>query len=199
MIKPFKTFTGKVAPLPRIDVDTDQIIAARFLTAVSREGFGANLFASLREQDPSFPLDRVEYQGATVLITDSNFGCGSSREHAVWAIQDAGFGAVIAPSFADIFSSNASKNGLLLITLPHGVVAEFLGRSEPFNLTVDLERQLVTEANGTAHLFEYDPFRKHCLIQGLDDLDYILSKREEIDSFFANQHGYFVQSEGENR
>ena len=181
----FQRVTSRVIPLPLRDVDTDMIIPAQFLTSVSREGFAANLFRRLKDSDPNFPLNRSEFKDASILVADSNFGCGSSREHAVWAICGAGIKVVIAKSFADIFSSNSLKNGLLIITLPVAVVDSILAQAQAGDcrLSVDLESQQVTMPDGAQVKFEFDPFRRHCLLSGLDDVDYLLSKKQEIDTY----------------
>jgi 3-isopropylmalate/(R)-2-methylmalate dehydratase small subunit len=181
----FKSVKSKVLPLPLKDVDTDMIIPAQFLTSISREGYGQNLFKRLREADAQFPLNQEKYKGAQILVADNNFGCGSSREHAVWALDGAGFKAVIAKSFADIFAGNSAKNGFLLVVLPEAVVDRILleARSGSYELNVDLEKQTVTLPDGTNVAFDYDPFRKHCLLNGLDDIDYILSFKDEIRAF----------------
>lgn len=191
----FTTFTSRVIPLPMRDVDTDQIIPAKFLTSVSREGFGENLFYGLKRQDPEFVFNQQKYKGAEILAVDDNFGCGSSREHAVWAITGAGIRVVISKSFADIFASNSAKNGLLLVVLPPETVERILKEAESgeYELTVDLERQVVLLPGGEEAFFDYDPFRKHCLLNGLDDIDYILSKKEQIEAFRKRQeeHRFF--------
>ncbi len=170
----FKTFTSQAVPLPLKDVDTDMIIPAQHLTRTTKTGYGQFLFARLRAMHEEFPLNQARYQAARILLSESNFGCGSSREHAVWAIQQAGFKAVIAFSFSDIFFNNASKNGLLLIQLPEAVVRQWL-QQQHVTLTVNLVEQMVTSDCGVTHHFAYDPFRKHCLLSGLDDLDYLLA------------------------
>ncbi len=184
----FKTVTSKVVPLPLSDVDTDLIIPAQYLTSISRNGYGENLFRRLKDTDPQFPLNQERYQGAEILVADSNFGCGSSREHAVWAITGAGFKVVIAKSFADIFWNNAAKNGLLLVTLAEGVDEILDGaRQGDYELTVDLEEQSVVLPDGKKYQFEYQSFRRHCLLNGLDDIDYILSFTKEIEQFRSQQ------------
>lgn len=184
-MKACKSVKSKVTPLPLKDVDTDMIIPAQFMTSISREGYGKNLFSRLRAADPQFPTNQEKYQGSEILVADHNFGCGSSREHAVWALTDAGFKAVIAKSFADIFSGNSAKNGFLLVVLPEEIVDRILleGRSGSYELNIDLEKQLVTLPDGTEVSFDYNPFRKHCLLNGLDDIDYILSFKDEIKAF----------------
>ncbi len=185
----FKSITAKVMPLPMKDIDTDMIIPAQFLTSVSREGYGQNLFRRLRDKDPQFPLNQEKYKGAGIIVADSNFGCGSSREHAVWAIEGAGFHAIIAKSFADIFYNNSAKNGLILVTLPEKVVDNFLSlaKSGDLSLTVDLEQQKVITTDKQTFSFEYDPFRRHCVLNGLDDINYILSAQNEITKFRQSQ------------
>ena len=195
----FTNYTAKVIPLRRSDIDTDQIIPAKFLTSVSREGYGQNLFRGLRDSDPNFPLDRPEFSGAGILVVDSNFGCGSSREHAVWAIVGAGIRVVIAKSFADIFYSNSSKNGLLLVTLAPKIVDSILeaAQSADYEVSIDLERQVVQLPDGEEHHFEYDAFRKYCLLNGLDDIDYIRSKESEIKAFReSHSKNRFFTTEG---
>ena len=176
-------------PLPIKDVDTDMIIPAQFLTSVSKEGYGQNLFRRLRDKDPEFPINQAKYKDAGIMIADDNFGCGSSREHAVWAIVDAGFRAVIAKSFADIFYNNSAKSGLILVTLPPEVVDEFLSSatSGKLVLTVDLESQQVSTTDGRTFSFKYDSFRRHCILNGLDDIDYILSSKDDIAQFRKKQ------------
>lgn len=184
----FVTLTSSVAPLPLRDVDTDMIIPAQCMTSVSRKGYGENLFRRLRDSNKDFALNQPRYRSAQILVADHNFGCGSSREHAVWALTDWGFKVVIAKSFADIFSGNSAKNGLLLIALPEATVEHFQREAaERLELTVDLEKQEVHDSRGEVHLFDYDPFRKHCLLQGVDDLDYILARKAEIEAFRKRQ------------
>lgn len=184
-MEPFKKFTSRVAQLPLQDVDTDLIIPAEFLTSISRTGYGEHLFRRLRDADPNFCLNKEGAADIQILITNSNFGCGSSREHAVWALQGWGFQAVIAPSFADIFSSNSAKNGLLLIELPKNAVNTLLKLAEDCTVTVDLKNQLVSVSTGQEYSFEYDPFKKHCLLNGLDELEYLLSKQQAIKEHFS--------------
>lgn len=183
-MKPFVEVTSLAAPVPIKDVDTDMIIPAQYLTSISREGFGPHLFVRLRNSRPEFYQNNPKFADAQILIADSNFGCGSSREHAVWALLDAGVRVVIAPSFADIFSGNSAKNGLLLVTLPEDEVRQLLTESESaeLSLSVDLENQRVTAGDGRTWSFVYDPFRKHCLLQGLDDLDYLRSNLDAIQA-----------------
>ncbi|ASK18770.1 MULTISPECIES: 3-isopropylmalate dehydratase small subunit [unclassified Halomonas] len=199
-MKKFERLEGIVAPLDRANVDTDLIIPKQFLKSIKRTGFGVNLFDELRYLDegqpgqdcsqrplnPDFVLNQPRYQGAEVLLARRNFGCGSSREHAPWALEDFGFKAVIAPSFADIFYNNAFKNGILLITLEEDVVdrlfAEVAG-SEGYQLDVDLENQRVITPSGEILEFEVDAFRKHCLLNGLDDIGITLQDEDAIRAF----------------
>jgi len=192
-MKPFTTLNATAAPLRAENVDTDQIIPARYLTAVTREGMGAGLFAAWRylpdgSPNPDFVLNRPEYAGAQILISGKNFGSGSSREHAVWALTDFGFRAVIAPSFADIFHNNALKNGLLPITLPENTVDMLLDlvEEEPtVRILIDLPAQTVTLPDGQQLSFDIDAYRKQCLIQGLDDLGYLLANMDAIEAYEA--------------
>src|SRR5579872_5522700 len=159
-------------PLDRVNVDTDQIIPKQFLKRIERTGYGDFLFFDWR-QDPAFELNNPRYQGARILVAARNFGCGSSREHAAWALSDYGFRCVIAPSFADIFHSNAGKNGILLVTLPEEQVQLLLDRSsnrDGYTLTVSLEENTIIDAEGLKTSFTIDPFRRYCLLEGLDDI-----------------------------
>nr|WP_297458253.1 3-isopropylmalate dehydratase small subunit [uncultured Halomonas sp.] len=191
---------GLVAPLDRANVDTDLIIPKQFLKSIKRTGFGPNLFDELRYLDegypgqdvskrplnPDFVLNRPRYQGASVLLARRNFGCGSSREHAPWALEDFGFRAVIAPSFADIFYNNAFKNGILLITLDEATIDRLFKETEAndgYRLDVDLEAQTVTTPGGEVLNFEVDGFRKHCLLNGLDDIGLTLQDDAIIREF----------------
>jgi 3-isopropylmalate/(R)-2-methylmalate dehydratase small subunit len=178
---------SKYIPLPIKDIDTDMIIPAQYLTSISKEGFGKNLFKRLREQDENFPFNNPNFADAKILVADSNFGCGSSREHAVWAISGWGIQCVIAKSFADIFSGNAAKNNLLIVTLPEDVVDELLSLDGQNKITVDLVNQKVTyltkESLTKEVSFNYDQFRKYCLIEGKDDLGYLLDKTDEINKY----------------
>jgi 3-isopropylmalate/(R)-2-methylmalate dehydratase small subunit len=178
----FKSIQSRAVYIAQRDIDTDMIIPAQYLTTTARSGFSEALFRRLRDQDPLFPLNHISPYSAQILITQSNFGCGSSREHAVWALRDFGFKVVIAESFADIFKGNALKNGLLVISLSPKEIAEI---TEAMNtgdgiVTVDLNSQLVTTSTRKNYHFEFDSFRKHCFINGLDDLDYILSHKDAI-------------------
>ncbi|MCE8041724.1 3-isopropylmalate dehydratase small subunit [Halomonas daqingensis] len=199
-MRKFERTEGLVAPLDRANVDTDLIIPKQFLKSIKRTGFGVNLFDELRYLDegqpgqdcsqrplnPDFVLNQPRYQGASVLLARRNFGCGSSREHAPWALEDFGFRVVIAPSFADIFYNNAFKNGLLLITLPEDVIDRLFREveaSEGYRLDVDLENQRVITPAGEILEFEVDAFRKHCLLEGLDDIGITLQDEDAIRAF----------------
>jgi 3-isopropylmalate/(R)-2-methylmalate dehydratase small subunit len=184
---PFLVLTGRTVVLPLDDVDTDQIIPARFLKGTTRTGLGKGLFADRRyaadgSPRPEFPLNRPDTAGAPVLVTGRNFGCGSSREHAVWALMDQGFRAVIGPSFADIFRGNALKNGLLPIAVPADVHAR-LAAAEGATVTVDLQVQEVTLPEGTRVSFTVDPFARHCLLEGIDELSFLLGQENAIADY----------------
>ena len=186
----FTKLTGIAAPLPMMNVDTDKIIPARWLKTIKRTGLGPALFESIRYKDgkelPDFVLNKEPYRKAEILVTGSNFGCGSSREHAVWALQGFGIKCVIAPEFADIFFSNAGKNGILLIKLPQETVDKLMSDAEKgqnARLTIDLEAQEITLPDGDKIKFDIDPFRKHCLLNGLDDIALTLEKKAAIDSY----------------
>ncbi len=190
-MRPFTTLTGIAAPLPAANVDTDKIIPARFLKSISRSGFGKNLFANLRyredgSENPDFVLNRPPYRNAEILIAHENFGCGSSREHAPWALLDFGIRCVIAPDFADIFHNNCFKNGILPIRLPREVCEALMDDARlggNARLTVDLERQVVVRPSGEEIPFAVDPLRKHLLLNGLDDIGQTLQHAGAIDSF----------------
>ena len=190
-MQPFKTLTSLAAPLDRANVDTDQIIPKQFLKRIERTGYGDFLFFDWRqtpEGEPvkDFVLNDPRYKGAQILIADKNFGCGSSREHAAWALSDYGFRVVIAPSFADIFFSNAGKNGIVLARLGEEQVTELLDNAKKipgYQLTVSLEAQTVTDGRGFNAKFEMDPFRKFCLLEGLDDIGLTLRHTAELDAF----------------
>ncbi|GAA3908276.1 3-isopropylmalate dehydratase small subunit [Halomonas cibimaris] len=201
-MKQFTRFEGVVAPLDRANVDTDLIIPKQFLKSIKRSGFGVNLFDELRYLDegqpgqdcakrplnPDFVLNQPRYQSAEVLLARRNFGCGSSREHAPWALEDFGFRAIIAPSFADIFYNNAFKNGLLLIALDEDTVDRLFKAVEAndgYALDVDLENQQITTPDGEAIGFEVDAFRKQCLLEGLDDIGITLKDEDAIREFEA--------------
>ena len=214
MAEPFTTHTGLVAPLDRINVDTDQIIPKQFLKRIERTGFGQFLFYDWRytgdgSTDPGFVLNEDRYREATILVTGDNFGCGSSREHAPWALQDYGFRVIIAPSFADIFYNNCFKNGLLPVVLPGDTVRCMLrnaAEQHPWSVTVDLERQVVTdpggvsepgggatesggasEPGGGSHPFEVDPFLKHFILKGLDEIGWTLQFEDDIAAYERTQ------------
>jgi 3-isopropylmalate/(R)-2-methylmalate dehydratase small subunit len=190
-MKPFRTHNGIVAPLDRANVDTDQIIPKQFLKRIERTGFGEFLFYDWRfrpggELDPSFVLNESRYRGASILVAGKNFGCGSSREHAPWALADYGFRAVIAPSFADIFANNCLKNGLLPVTLKEGEVAAIMKQAQSidiYELTVDLERRSVTDGGGFSASFAIDDFQRHCLMEGLDDIGMTLLHESDIAAY----------------
>jgi 3-isopropylmalate/(R)-2-methylmalate dehydratase small subunit len=183
-MRPFRRTTGRVAVLDRADVDTDQIIPKQFLKRIERTGYGEFLFYDWRK-DPDFELNLPDYAGATILVAGRNFGCGSSREHAAWGLQDYGFEVVIAPSFGDIFFQNALKIGLLPIRLAPGIVRELADERE---LTVDLERLRITTPDGHEIPFELEPFRRRCLLDGLDDIALTLEHEEAIASFETMRH-----------
>ena len=189
----FKEHVGLVVPLDRINVDTDQIIPKQFLKRIERTGFGEFLFYDWRylengEPNPSFVLNEPRYRSASILIAGVNFGCGSSREHAPWALQQYGFKAILAPSFADIFRNNCYKNGILPITLPADVIADLSDAAratEGYRLMVDLEAQSVVCPDGTSHPFEIGDFEKHCLLNGLDEIGWTLQFAADIAAFEA--------------
>ena len=194
-MRTFTTLSGPAAPLPMINVDTDQIIPKQYLTAISRAGLGKGLFHDFRydmedQEVPDFVLNRVPWREACILVAGENFGCGSSREHAPWALEDFGIRCVVAPSFADIFFNNCVKNGILLVTLPvadaNALMAD-AGVPETCRMTVDLEGQTITRSSGAALGFEIESFRKHRLLNGLDDIGITLTKAAEIDAFEAKQ------------
>ena len=189
----FKEHVGLVVPLDRINVDTDQIIPKQFLKRIERTGFGEFLFYDWRylengEPNPAFVLNEPRHRGVSILIAGVNFGCGSSREHAPWALQQYGFKAILAPSFADIFRNNCYKNGILPITLPTDVIADLSDAArvtEGYRLMVDLETQSVICPDGTSHPFEIGDFEKHCLLNGLDEIGWTLQFEADIAAFEA--------------
>lgn len=184
-MKPFRKHTGLVAPLDRANVDTDQIIPKQFLKRIERTGFGQFLFYDWRS-DPAFVLNDPRYQGASILVTGKNFGCGSSREHAPWALGEFGFRAIIAPSFADIFANNCFKNGMLPIVLTEDQVATIMRRAhdqEGYQLTIDLERQTVEDSQGLSILFIVSEFQRYCLLEGLDDIALTLRHEDAIRAY----------------
>ena len=187
----FTTLSGIAAPFPMVNVDTDRIIPARFLKTIKRTGLGKNLFNELRyagdgSENPDFILNKPAYRESRILVAGENFGCGSSREHAPWALVDFGIRCVIAPSFADIFSNNSSKNGILLIALPQARVDTLMAdaeKGENARLSIDLEKQEITRPDGEVIGFDIDPFKKHCLLNGLDDIGLTLRKEDKIAAF----------------
>ncbi|MCG7970561.1 MAG: 3-isopropylmalate dehydratase small subunit [Candidatus Thiodiazotropha taylori] len=200
----FETFTGTVCPLDRSNVDTDAIIPKQFLKSIKRSGFGPNLFDEWRYLDhgepgmdnskrplnPEFVLNDSRYQGAQVLLTRENFGCGSSREHAPWALEDYGFRVIIAPSYADIFFNNCFKNGILPVVLDEKIVDELFAQAsleQALSLTVDLQQQQLVVGDAAPIPFEVDPFRKHCLLNGLDDIGLTLQHVDLIKAYEARR------------
>ncbi len=203
-MKPFVKQSGIVAPMDRANIDTDMIIPKQFLKSIKRSGFGPNLFDELRYLDegqpdadnsgrplnPDFVLNQPRYKGASVLLARENFGCGSSREHAPWALEDFGFRTIIAPSYADIFFNNSFKNGLLPIILDEKIVDDLFKEveaNEGYELTVDLENQQIVKPNGDTIPFEVDSFRKHCLLNGLDDIGLTLQDAGDIKAYEAKR------------
>ncbi len=192
-MEPFRTHSGVVVPFDQPDVNTDVITPAQFLKRIERTGYGGVLFYSLRylsdgTPNPEFVLNKDPYREGTILVTGRNFGCGSSREHAAWALQDYGFKVILAPSFADIFANNAAQIGLLTVVLPEARVRQILDTAktrEGYQLTVDLEAQTVTDGFGHRDAFEIDSFKKHCLQNGLDAIGLILQHEAEIARFEA--------------
>ena len=190
-MQPFSTHTGLVAPIDRVNVDTDQMVPKQFLKALTRTGFGKNLFYDWRylpgeKPNPEFVLNFARYKGASILLARANFACGSSREHAVWAVKDYGFGVVIAPSFGDIFYNNCFKNGALPIQLPDAQVNELFRRTEAkegYRLTANLEHRTLTDDDGLRISFEIDPSRREVLLKGLDDIGVTLLHEERISTF----------------
>jgi 3-isopropylmalate/(R)-2-methylmalate dehydratase small subunit len=200
----FTVHQGLVAPMDRANVDTDAIIPKQFLKSIQRAGFGPNLFdewryldhgepgqdAATRKPNPDFVLNQARYAGASVLLARENFGCGSSREHAPWALEQYGFRSIIAPSFADIFFNNCFKNGLLPIVLPASAVATLFDEVNAFpgyRLTIDLPRQVVVKPDGTEIAFDVQPFRKYCLVNGFDDIGLTLRHADKIKAFEAER------------
>jgi len=195
-MRAFVKHNGLVAPLDRVNVDTDQMVPKQFLKWVTREGYGRVLFYDWRylegeKPNPKFVLNWPRYQGASILLTRANFGCGSSREHAPWALLEFGFRVLIAPSYADIFYNNCYKNGLLPLTLPDADVDELFRRTENregYQLTVDLEDQTVRDDSGLKMKFALDPFRRECLLKGLDDIGLTLRFADRITAFEKDRH-----------
>ena len=202
-MEPIQVISGPVTSLKRADVDTDQIIPKQFLKRIERTGYGDFLFYDWRrihegpdagQPDQTFVLNKHHHKGAKILIAGKNFGCGSSREHAAWALTDFGFLAVIAPSFADIFYSNAGKNGMVLVRLPQSDVQTLMERSTKnpaHKITINLEAQTITDDQGFSAKFEIDPFRKYCLLNGLDDIGLTLRHESELDAFESKHDSEF--------
>ena len=194
-MKPFTVHTGLVASLDRVNVDTDQIIPKQFLKRIERTGFGEALFFDWRfnadgSPNPDFELNQSRFQGASVLLARDNFGCGSSREHAPWALNDYGFISVIAPSFAEIFYNNCFKNGMLPIKLSAEQVEELFQRTktnEGYRITIDLEQEVITDNAGLRLEFKIDPFRRECLLKGLDDIGLTLQHTDKISAYEAQR------------
>lgn len=194
-MKPFTVHRGRVAPLDRVNVDTDQIIPKQFLKRIEKTGFGQFVFYDWRfgadgKKNPNFVLHEPRYDGATILVAGKNFGCGSSREHAVWALADFGFRAVISSSFADIFANNSTKNGFLTVRLTDDHVATIMRRAQEidgYELTIDLEKCEVCDEQGLRASFQVDDFVRHCLLNGLDDIGLTLQHEAEIAAYEA-QH-----------
>jgi 3-isopropylmalate/(R)-2-methylmalate dehydratase small subunit len=208
-MKPFTAHRGRVAPLDRVNVDTDQIIPKQFLKRIEKTGFGQFLFYDWSfgtdgKKNPDFVLHEPRYEGATILVAGKNFGCGSSREHAVWALADFGFRAVISSSFADIFANNSTKNGFLTVKLTEDEVATLMKRAQEidnYEITVDLEKCEVRDAQGFCAKFTVDEFVRHCLLNGLDDIGLTLQYENQIAAF-EKQHPApaelkFNESQGE--
>lgn len=197
-MKSFTKHTGLVATLDRINVDTDQIIPKQFLKLLGKTGFGQYLFYDWRFHEngtpnPDFELNQPRYQGATILLTRANFGCGSSREHAPWALLDYGFRAIIAPSFADIFYNNCFKNGMLPVTLPEEQINELFQRAKSnpgYQLTVDLQHQTVTDSAGLKLSFEVTPYLRDCLLKGLDDIGLTLQYEDKIRTYESHRRTF---------
>jgi 3-isopropylmalate/(R)-2-methylmalate dehydratase small subunit len=189
----FTTLTGVAAPMPLVNIDTDMIIPKQFLKTIKRSGLGVNLFDEMRyttdgQEIPDFVLNQPAYRKAEIIIAGDNFGCGSSREHAPWALLDFGIRAVVATSFADIFYNNCFKNGILPIVMPQDVVDVLMAdarKGANARMTVDLEQQMITTSDGQEFKFEVDAFRKHCLINGLDDIGLTMEKASSIEKYEA--------------
>lgn len=196
-MEPFRTHTGQVVPLDRANVDTDQIIPKQFLKRIERTGFGQFLFYDWRRNadgtnNAEFVLNQPRYKDASILVAAKNFGCGSSREHAPWALADYGFKVIIAPTFADIFHNNSLKNGLLLVKLTEPEVNRLIARAkekEAYRLTVDLEHRQVHDENGFSASFEIDEFRRRCLLEGLDDIGLTLRFQDQISQYEQRRFG----------
>ena len=203
-MQPFTRVTGIVAPLPRVNVDTDQILPAQFLKRIERTGFGEFAFYDWRylpdgSPNPEFELNRPGYEGATILVTGRNFGCGSSREHAPWALREYGFRTIIASSFADIFYNNCIQNGMLPVVLPGEQVQELIRRAQRkpgYRLTVNLQNQTIYDSEGFEETFEIDPFVRERLLNGLDDIATTLKVEEQITAFEAQRPRYLDPARG---
>ena len=204
-MEPFRMLNGGVAPLNRVNVDTDQIIPKQFLKRVERTGFGQFLFNDWRfaedgSENPDFVLNRQTYKDASILVSGRNFGCGSSREHAPWALQDFGIRCIIAPSFADIFFGNCFQNGILPVVLPEEIVSQLIDNSEKdpdYKITIDLESQKVWDINEEVVAdFDIEPFRRHCLLNGLDDIGLTLEDEGDISQFESSRskHGGVIKN-----
>jgi 3-isopropylmalate/(R)-2-methylmalate dehydratase small subunit len=197
VMEPFTRIEAVALPIARVNVDTDQIVPARYLQKPRTDDFGAYLFRDLRSlpdgrENPEFPLNDPAYRAARIVVAERNFGCGSSREHAVWALYDYGFRVAIAPSFGDIFASNAGKNGLLTIRLEEPVVAALIAQLQGFKgarVAVDLPLQTVRTPDGETHRFDIDPFAKRCLLEGLDEIGYTLTLLDKVREFEARRAG----------
>ena len=200
----FRIHTGLVAPLDRANVDTDQIIPKQFLKRIERTGFGEFLFYDWRylpdgKLNPAFVLNEPRYRGASILVAGKNFGCGSSREHAPWALAEYGFRVVIASSFADIFANNCFKNGMLAVALPEAVVAELMNRAQQnsgYELTADLERQVLEDSRGFSISFDVGDFQRYCLLEGLDDIALTLRHEDQIKTFEVSRPDYYTEGVG---
>lgn len=187
----FSKATSKLLPLDMSDVDTDMIIPAQYLTSIATGGYGEHVFTRLRAQDPSFPFNRADYRNRSILLVRENFGCGSSREHAVWALKEWGVRVIIGISFADIFAANSAKNGLVLISLAPDVIEKlFIQAASDCSVTVCLADQTVVTDNNDLINFRFDAFRKFCIISGVNDLDYILKVQDNISDFRSRQNPF---------
>jgi 3-isopropylmalate/(R)-2-methylmalate dehydratase small subunit len=188
-MKKITHISGPSIPLNMKDVDTDLIIPAQFLTQVTKQGYGQALFRRLCDSNPNFVFNQPQFRHGKILIAGDNFGCGSSREHAVWALMEWGIEAIISTSFSDIFYNNSAKNGLLLIVQPQKIVHKLMLHAERGNykLTIDVAHQIISTPDHEKHPFEIEPFRKYCFTQGHDELDYILSHMKEIENFGIKQ------------
>lgn len=198
-MEPFKKITSVVSPLDRVNVDTDAIIPKQFLKRIERTGFGQFLFFEWRfdekgNDNPNFELNKPQYKGSNILVARDNFGCGSSREHAPWALSDYGFKVIIAPSFADIFFNNCFKNGILPIKISEEVVDQIFKNTaakEGYELTVDLEAKTISDSEGWSVPFDVDSYRRHCLLNGLDDIGITLMQEDAITNYEANYPSYY--------